>query len=134
MKSRPLVFGITLTVLLIAGLGLWLNMGQHPFAQLEESQIQSVHVRMIPPSVQYELSEDEITEFCTRLQDVVTYRTFSPEPMVGQFVEFTILLQDGTTCTVQPFGKLITIDGVSYKAAYSPSEALNAFANKNIPA
>ncbi|WP_367924371.1 hypothetical protein [uncultured Ruthenibacterium sp.] len=133
MKTRLLLPGILGLVVLSIGIVVWMTSGTHPFSTLEANQIESVHVRMIPPSIQYELSNEKAEEFCKLLNDVVTYRTFSPEPMTGQFVEFTVQMQNGEIHTIQPFANIITIDDVTYQTAYDPSEALNHFANQNIP-
>ena len=134
MKPRLLVCGALAAVVFAVGLAVWLTGGNHPFESLECAQVQAVQVRLIPPSVQYELNEEEIEEFCGLLRSVVSYRIFSPEMMSGQFVEFTLFFQDGSSHTVQPFGDLITIDGETFQAAYDPNEALNHFANQHIPA
>ena len=133
MKVRRRIGFIFVALILIAGILWWLLSGRHPYADLRADQIQSASVRLIPPSVQYELSADQIEDLCRQMQSVVIYRTFSPEPMAGQFVEFTLTFQDGAVHTVQPFGTLISLDGIFYQTAYEPSEALNQFANQHIP-
>lgn len=119
-------------VLALAALSaVWLCAGRAPLRDLSTQQLRSVTVRMIPPSVQFELRGTDVLEQASALlREVRVYRHMSPQPASGQFVEFVLEMQDGTRVTVQPLGSVVWLNGECFAAKSAPNEALSAFANK----
>lgn len=98
-----------------------------PFENLVKDEIQEVKVYVSPSNVQHTLSEDEITEFVSILNEIIIYEQIPSEDLSGGVVRYTIKKSDGSTLKIEGMGTYFTIDEVWYRAEYETSEALTQF-------
>ena len=131
MKRRILtITAIILAVALILTIGIW-TIGRKPFKDLHTEDIKSVSIHLWPPNETRELSQGEIEELVTLLQQVKIYNpSWLHLASGGQSNIMTITYQDGSVQEVNQFGSRLIIDGQGYRAEYDPNEAINQFANK----
>ena len=131
MKRRILtITAIILAVALILTIGIW-TIGRKPFKDLHTEDIKSVSIHLCPPNETRELSQGEIEELVTLLQQVKIYNpSWLHLASGGQSNIMTITYQDGSVQEVNQFGSTLIIDGQGYRAEYDPNEAINQFANK----
>ena len=131
MKRRILtITAIILAVALILTIGIW-TIGRKPFKDLHTEDIKSVSIHLWPPNETRELSQGEIEELVTLLQQVKIYNpSWLHLASGGQSNIMTITYQDGSVQEVNQFGSTLIIDGQGYRAEYDPNEAINQFANK----
>ena len=131
MKRRILtITAIILAVALILTIGIW-TIGRKPFKDLHTEDIKSVSIHLWPPNETRELSQGEIEELVTLLQQVKIYNpSWLHLASGGQSNIMTITYQDGSVQEVNQFGSTLIIDGQGYRAEYEPNEAINQFANK----
>ena len=131
MKRRILtIAAIILAVALILTIGIW-SIGRMPFKDLQAEDIKSVSIHLWPPNETRELSQGEIEELVTLLQQVKIYNpSWLHLASGGQSNIMTITYQDGSVQEVNQFGSTLIIDGQGYRAEYEPNEAINQFANK----
>ena len=131
MKRRILtITAIILAVALILTIGIW-TIGRKPFKDLHTEDIKSVSIHLWPPNETRELSQGEIEELVTLLQQVKIYNpSWLHLASGGQSNIMTITYQDGSVKEVNEFGSTLIIDGQGYRAEYGPNEAVNQFANK----
>lgn len=127
MKKRIFAAGIA-AVLLLACL---LLAGRRPFRGLDAGDILAASVRLTPPDVTIRLEPPEIETLAALLREVhVTRRDGSYTDYDGQGVLFTLTMADGTTTEVLAYNPFLVIDGVGYRTAYQPCEALSHFGNQ----
>ena len=131
MKRRILtITAIILAVALILTIGIW-TIGRKPFKDQHTEDIKSVSIHLWPPNETRELSQGEIEELVTLLQQVKIYNpSWLHLASGGQSNIMTITYQDGSVQEVNQFGSTLIIDGQGYRAEYDPNEAINQFANK----
>ena len=131
MKRKILIIAaIVLAVVLIFSIGLSV-IGRRPFKNMKAEEIQSISIHLWPPNETMELSQDEIEELVILLQQVKIYNpSWLHLASGGQSNIMTITFQDGSVKEVNEFGSILIIDGMGYRAAYEPNEAINQFANK----
>lgn len=131
MKRRILtIAAIILAVALILTIGIW-TIGRKPFKDLHTEDIKSVSIHLWPPNETRELSQGEIEELVTLLQQVKIYNpSWLHLASGGQSNIMTITYQDGSVQEVNQFGSTLIIGGQGYRAEYDPNEAINQFANK----
>ena len=131
MKRRILtITAIILAVALILTIGIW-TIGRKLFKDLHTEDIKSVSIHLWPPNETRELSQGEIEELVTLLQQVKIYNpSWLHLASGGQSNIMTITYQDGSVKEVNEFGSILIIDGMGYRAEYEPNEAINQFANK----
>lgn len=133
MKNRRPALLAGAVILLAAGLlaaGLLLLRGHRPFRGLEAAEIASASVHLTPPDVTIELDRTDIETLAALLREVrVTRRDGSYTDYDGQGVLFTLSMADGTTAEIAAYNPFLVVDGVGYRTAYEPCEALNRFAN-----
>lgn len=131
MKRRILtIAAIILAVALILTIGIW-TIGRKLFKDLHTEDIKSVSIHLWPPNETRELSQGEIEELVTLLQQVKIYNpSWLHLASGGQSNIMTITYQDGSVQEVNQFGSRLIIDGQGYRAEYDPNEAINQFANK----
>lgn len=104
-------------------------LARRPFKDLEASEIVSAKVRLTPPDTTLRLVDTETLADC--LQDVKIYRKDnSYTEYCGQGVIFSLTLSDGTQTEVMTYSPFLVIDGVGYRTAYEPCEALHSYANR----
>ncbi len=103
--------------------------GERPFQSLTADEIASASVRMSPPFQTVEITDlCELTEY---LNDVVIYEEDNAySEYDGQACTFTVTKTDGTVMTIMAYNPFLVIDGVGYRCAYEPCEALNNYANR----
>ena len=131
MRRKRVFFAAGALVLLLV---LTLAVSRRPFRDLESSDIRSVAVELLPPDVTIQLDRDEIDALASLLREVrVTRRDDSYTGYDGQAVRFTLTLTDGGTSTITAYNPFLIIDGQSWRTAYGPCEALNAFGNRLNP-
>ncbi len=117
-------------VCLLTGIIAFTASGKKPFEKLSSTEIQSVSVRLTPPDLEIQLSEDEIHTLVTLLSQNVVYRKDnSYSNYSGQDILFTITKRDQTTLTVHACNPFLIINETGYRCKYEPCEALSAFAN-----
>lgn len=120
---------------LIAGAALLLLAGsffveQRPFRGLEAGEITAASVHLFPPDVTVDLEPAEIETLAELLREVrLTHRDDSYTEYSGQAVVFTLTMADGTVTEAVAYAPFFIIDGVGYRTAYEPCEALNRFGN-----
>ena len=131
MKRRILtITAIILAVALILTIGIW-TIGRKPFKDQHTEDIKSVSIHLWPPNETRELSQGEIEELVTLLQQVKIYNpSWLHLASGGQSNIKTITYQDGSVQEVNQFGSTLIIDGQGYRAEYEPNEAISQFANK----
>lgn len=131
MKRRILtITAIILAVALILTIGIW-TIGRKPFKDQHTEDIKSVSIHLWPPNETRELSQGEIEELVTLLQQVKIYNpSWLHLASGGQSNIMTITYQDGSVQEVNQFGSTLIIDGQGYRAEYEPNEAISQFANK----
>ena len=131
MKRKILtIAAIILAVALIMTIGTWV-IGRKPFKNLNADDIQSISIHLWPPNESMDLTEAEIEELVTLLQQVKIYNpSWLHLASGGQSNIMTITYQDGSVQEVNQFGSTLIIDGQGYRAEYEPNEAINQFANK----
>ena len=105
--------------------------GHRPFRNLEASDIQSASVELLPPDVSAQLAPAEVETLAELLRQVrVKWRDDSYTEYCGQAVIFTLTMTDGTVRKAMAYNPFLVIDGVGWRTAYAPCEALNAFGNR----
>ena len=115
---------------LLTGIIICTASGKKPFKKLSSAEIQSVSVRLAPPDLEIQLSEDEIHTLVTLLsQSVVYQKDNSYSEYSGQDVLFTITKRDQTILTVHTCNPFLIINETGYRCKYEPCETLSAFAN-----
>ncbi|MBU3102287.1 MULTISPECIES: hypothetical protein [Clostridium] len=136
MKKSILKITILLLLIIII---IWLLyfkgiLGKKPFKNLNYSDISSISVLANPPNRAVLIRENkQIKEITDMLNTIVTYqRNDSGKDIVGQFVQFTLTMKDGSTLKVGTYNPFILINGKFYKTKYEPCEKLNSLGNKLI--
>lgn len=126
MRRRYMLFTAAIAVLVLA-----LTAGRRPFRTIQAEDIRSAQVRLLPPDVTAELDREEMEALAALLREVrVTRRDGSYAEYSGQAVLFTLTMADGTAVEAVACAPFLIIDGVGYRAAYGPCEALSQFANQ----
>ena len=106
-------------------------LGRKPFKKLAAEDIAAAEMYIIPPETTCTLDVEQTKELLNLLSEVRIYqRDDAWHEYNGQFVQFTLTMTDGSTVLVQVYNPFFIIDGVGYRTAYEPCEALNAFANQ----
>lgn len=131
-KKLPMMAAV-LAVIIAVVLGYFLYSAQ-PFETLEADEIAEIRVYAIPPDAEVVLSETEIENAVSLLQDLKVskpgYGMFAIG-LGGQTVKITVQMTDRTAVEISNIGNvIITIDNKSYRADYATAEAINQFANK----
>ncbi|MCB2356114.1 hypothetical protein [Clostridium estertheticum] len=137
MKRKILKSTILLLLIIVT---IWLLyfkviLGKKPFKNLNSSDISSISVLANPPNRTVLIHENkQIKEVVGSLNNIVTYQMDdSSKYTVGQFVQFTLTMKDGSTLKIGNYGNLfIKINGKIYKTKYAPCEILNKLGNKLI--
>ena len=105
--------------------------GRRPFAGLRAEDIREARVSLMPPDVEYVLTEEETEELAALLREVVLYRRDdSYREYSGQGVVFTLTMEDGNQVKAVDYNPFFVLDGEGYRTKYNPCEALNRFANQ----
>ena len=129
MKKLILGFGMA-ALIIAAGLAVFLA-GRRPFAGLKAEDIRQARVRLMPPDVEYILTEEETEELALLLREVVLYRRDdSYREYCGQGVLFTLTLEDGSRVEAMAYNPFFVLNGEGYRTKYGPCEVLNQFANQ----
>ena len=130
MKKRTLtIFLMCILLVAIFVIGFATFGGKKPYKDLDEAQIASVTVHLIPPDATIQITERG--EFVAYLKDIVIYNEDnSYTDYTGQSVTFTLTMTDGTQTSIKECNPFFVIDGVAYKTKYEPCEALNNYANR----
>lgn len=102
-----------------------------PCSSLKMEEIKEIRVFCVPPEQTVILSQEELTKALDLLQDMQAYhRVYISKSLIGQVVKFTIMKVDGTEIEIVIAGNMtISINGASYRAQYTTTEALTSFAN-----
>lgn len=121
---------ILIGCLLLSGIAIFvICSGEKPFNNLEPSEIVSAAVRLTPPDKTIQITE--IEKLVDYLNDVVIYdKDNSYTEYSGQGVIFTLTMADDTQTEIMAYNPFLVIDGMGYKTAYEPCEALNQYANR----
>ena len=130
MRSYKLLAAAALCALAAAALSLSAGgAGRRPFRDLEPSSIASATVTLSPPDQTLLLQDlGELTDY---LREAIIYEEDNSYPdYAGQAVTFTLFLTDGSQRTVTACSPFLVVDGVGYRTAHAPCEALNAYANR----
>lgn len=128
MKKHKIKLIILVSIVLIVGVLLFYGKERKPFEDLQASDISSASVKLIPPDQTIQITD--YAKLTKLLNEIIiynrddSYRTYS-----GQWVEFTIILTDGTKIEVGSFNPFFVINGIGYKTEYEPCEALSSYAN-----
>lgn len=132
MKRRTFLplSGFVAAVILTVCVGL-LSI-QKPFAKLNADMVSSVELFAIPPETTMQITDRErIRELVNTLKTAVIYgRDNSGGEYAGQYVRFTLTMQNDETLAVAAYNPFLQIDGVFFKTKYGPCEALNRLGNE----
>ena len=130
MRRRYIFAGSAVLAVLLAlaaGLLFW---GRRPFRNLGAEDITAASVTLMPPDVTLELDEAEIGTLAELLGDLrITRPDQSYTEYTGQAVQFAVTFADGTETEVTDYNPFLIINGIGWRTAYGPCEALNRFAN-----
>ena len=128
MKRRAAILAAGMAVLIPV---LVLFAGRRPFLTLDAADIQTASVELLPPDVSAQLAPAEVETLAELLRQVrVKWRDDSYTEYCGQAVIFTLTMTDGTVRKAMAYNPFLVIDGVGWRTAYAPCEALNAFGNR----
>lgn len=130
MNKKRLIFSLTIIILLtaLAIFGLYHFLGKKPFANINEEDISSASVQLMPPNKTIQITE--LSELADVLKDIVIYnKDDSYKEYDGQAVIFTITMTDGTKTVINAYNPFVVIDGIGYRTKYEPCERLSQFAN-----
>ena len=128
MKRRAAILAAGMAVLIPV---LVLFACRRPFLTLDAADIQTASVELLPPDVSAQLAPAEVETLAELLRQVrVKWRDDSYTEYCGQAVIFTLTMTDGTVRKAMAYNPFLVIDGVGWRTAYAPCEALNAFGNR----
>ncbi|MBU3217385.1 hypothetical protein LL033_25735 (plasmid) [Clostridium estertheticum] len=134
MKKKVIVISIFLFLITTI---IWLLyfkgiIGNKPFKHLNKSDISSISVLGSPPNRTVVINkEEQIDEVVDTLNTVPTYQKVdSSKIIVGQLIQFTLTMKDGSILKLKVFTPTIVINGQSYLSKYGFCEELNALGNK----
>ena len=105
-----------------------------PCSSLKMEEIKEIRIFCVPPEQTVILSQEELAKAVDLLQDMKAYhRGYISNSLIGQAVKFTIIKIDGTEIEIVIVGNMtISINGASYRAQYTTTEAVTSFANSII--
>lgn len=128
--SKKWFYGIIIVLILLVFILGKMFGGSKPFQTLDANEIQAISVKLIPPGETFVLSETEIQELVSLLNDVVVYHEDdSFHEYAGQGVIFTIIRNNGLKTTVNANNPFIVINNIGYQVKYTTCEKLSQFAN-----
>ena len=128
MKRRAAILAAGMAVLIPV---LVLFAGRRPFLTPDAADIQTASVELLPPDVSAQLAPAEAETLAELLRQVrVKWRDDPYTEYCGQAVIFTLTMTDGTVRKAMAYNPFLVIDGVGWRTAYAPCEALNAFGNR----
>ncbi len=128
MKKRLIWIVMSICALLLVGMVIFSFTGKKPYRNLDAADIVSANVYLIPPDKKI-LIED-VEELVKLLRNVVIYHADNSYTQYdGQGVIFTLTMSDGVQTEINAYNPFLIIDGVGYRTAYGPCEALNSYAN-----
>lgn len=130
MNKKRFIFSLAIIILLtlLSIFGLYYFLGKKPFANINEADISSASVQLMPPNKTIQITE--LSELADVLKDIVIYnKDDSYKEYDGQAVIFTITMTDGTKIVINAYNPFVVIDGIGYRTKYEPCERLSQFAN-----
>ncbi len=129
--SRKKIFLSALMAVILLGTLVLLGEGgaKRPFKGLDPQDIRFASVTLTPPDITLEVTDHQ--KLAELLRDTVIYdRDDSYTQYAGQGVLFTLVMDDGRERTVLAYSPFLVIDGIGYRTAHDPCNALNAYGNQ----
>ena len=129
MKKKAVIAMAVVIVVLTAG--VIISRGKMPYKDLKASDIASVAVYLSPPNKTVQITDAEIEELVSYLNEIVIYNEDNAyTDYCGQTVMFTLTMADGSQEEITAFNPFVIINGIGYKTKYEPCEQLSRYANK----
>ena len=129
MKKKAVIAMAVVIVVLTAG--VIISRGKMPYKDLKASDIVSVAVYLSPPNKTVQITDAEIEELVSYLNEIVIYNEDNAYThYCGQAVMFTLTMADGSQEEITAYNPFVIINGIGYKTKYEPCEQLSRYANK----
>ena len=127
-KKIAMVIGVVLILFVIIA---YFFFPVTPCSSLKMEDIKEIRIFCVPPEQTVILSQEELAKAVDLLQDMkASHRGYISNSLIGQAVKFTIIKSDGTEIEIVIAGNTtLTINGASYRAQYTTTEAVTSFAN-----
>ena len=129
MNKKKLILALTIIILTVLAIfGLYPFLGKKPFANINEADISSASVQLMPPNKTIQITQ--LSKLADILKDIVIYnKDDSYKEYGGQAVIITITMTDGTKTVINAYNPFVVIDGIGYRTKYEQCERLSQFAN-----
>lgn len=129
MNKKKLILALTIIILTVLAIfGLYPFLGKKPFANINEADISSASVQLMPPNKTIQITQ--LSKLADVLKDIVIYnKDDSYKEYGGQAVIITITMADGTKIVINAYNPFVVIDGIGYRTKYEQCERLSQFAN-----
>ena len=129
MRKKAIFTAAVIIAVLTAG--VMISRGKAPYKNLKAANIVSAAVYLSPPNKTVQITDAEIEELVSYLNEIVIYNEDNAYThYCGQTVMFTLTMADGSQEKITAFNPFVIINGIGYKTKYEPCEQLSRDANK----
>ena len=129
MRKKAIFTAAVIIAVLTAG--VMISRGKAPYKNLKAANIVSAAVYLSPPNKTVQITDAEIEELVSYLNEIVIYNEDNAyTDYCGQTVMFTLTMADGSQEKITAFNPFVIINGIGYKTKYEPCEQLSRYAIK----
>ena len=129
MRKKAIFTAAVIIAVLTAG--VMISRGKAPYKNLKAANIVSAAVYLSPPNKTVQITDAEIEELVSYLNEIVIYNEDNAYThYCGQAVMFTLTMADGSQEEITAYNPFVIINGIGYKTKYEPCEQLSRYANK----
>ena len=124
MRKKAIFTAAVIIAVLTAG--VMISRGKAPYKNLKAANIVSAAVYLSPPNKTVQITDAEIEELVSYLNEIVIYNEDNTyTDYCGQTVMFTLTMADGSQEKITACNPFVIINGIGYKTKYEPCEQLS---------
>ena len=126
---KKAIFTVAVIIAVLTA-GVMISRGKAPYKNLKAANIVSAAVYLSPPNKTVQITDAEIEELVSYLNEIVIYNEDNAYThYCGQAVMFTLTMADGSQEEITAYNPFVIINGIGYKTKYEPCEQLSRYAN-----
>ena len=128
MRKKAIFTAAVIIAVLTAG--VMISRGKAPYKNLKAANIVSAAVYLSPPNKTVQITDAEIEELVSYLNEIVIYNEDNAYThYCGQAVMFTLTMADGSQEKITACNPFVIINGIGYQTKYESCKQVSRYAN-----